>query len=133
MKTIHTYLIALGFLALASQVSGQDNQSKLRKDPTYSTHNYKHPNKAATARQWESKAGVAVQQPQAGNENLANYKRQVPNQAPTGGVTVDHTPSTDVADRNYKIQRISEPAAVPGSGVATKKKIRLANDTAVGD
>lgn len=133
MKTIQTYLIALVFLAVASQVSGQDNRSKLRKDPTYSTHNYKHPNKAAAARQWEAPAGVAVQQPQSGNTNLANYKRQVPNQAPVGGVTVDHTPSTEVADRNYKIQRISEPAATPASTVAGKKKLRLANDTAVGD
>lgn len=133
MKSIQSYLIALGFLALASQVSGQDNQSKLRKDPTYSTHNYKHPNKAATARQWESKSGVVVEQPQSGNVNLANYKRQVPNQAPVGGVTVGHTPSTDVADRNYKIQRPIQSTDAVRSDVANKKKKRADDSSAVGD
>lgn len=133
MKTIQSYIIALGFLALATQVSGQDKQSKLRNDPTYSTHNYKHPNKAATARQWESKSGVVVEQPQSGNANLANYKRQVPNQAPVGGVTVDHTPSTDVADRNYKIQRPIQSANATRSDVANKKKKRSDDSSAVGD
>jgi hypothetical protein len=133
MKSIQSYIIALGLLALASQVSGQDNQSKLRNDPTYSTHNYKHPNKAATARQWESRSGVVVEQPQSGNLNLANYKRQVPNQNPVGGVTVDHTPSMDVADRNYKIQRPTRSSDATRSDVANKKKKRSDDSSAVGD
>lgn len=133
MKIIQSYLLVLGLLAFAGQVSGQDSQSKLRKDPTYSTHNYKHPNKAATARQWESKSGVAVEQPQSGNANLANYKRQVPNQAPVGGVTVDHTPSSDVADRNYKIQRPFQSTNAARSDMANKRKKRSDDSSAVGD
>ncbi len=130
MKTINSCLIALGCLALAGPVCGQDNRSALRNDPTYSTHNYKHPNKAATARQWEAKAGVAVEQPTPGNASLANYKRQLPNQAPVGGITVDHTPSASVADRNYKIQRTTPST---GSGVAARKKNRADSLTATVD
>lgn len=137
MKTINTYLTALGLLTLVGQTFGQDDQRKLRNDPTYSTHNYKHANKAATARKWQGNSGVAVEQPtvpagrpdQAG---LANYKRQVP-QAPVGGVTVGHTPSADVADRNYKIQRPSQSTGVSGSGVAAKKKDRAERGTTTGD
>ena len=135
MKTISLYLVLLSLLALTEQACGQDDQRKLRNDPTYSTHNYKHANKAATARKWEGNSGVVVKQPadQLGQSSVANYKRQVPNQTPVGGVTVGHTPSTDVADRNYKIQRPSQSSGSATSGVATKRKDRADKGTAIGD
>ena len=86
--------------------SAQDDQ-KIRNDHTYSTHNYKHPNKAAAARQWEAKTGVAVTTPSPNVNTLANYKRQTPGAVPAGGIVVAHSPEMDVALRNYKIQRLS--------------------------
>lgn len=133
MKTIDSCVVAVCLLALVGQAYGQDDRSKLRHDPTYSTHNYKHANKAATARRWEANSGVAVQPPKSGETNLANYKRQVPGQAPAGGVTVSHTPLTDVADRNYKMQRPNQATGAMGSGVVAKKKNRANNGTAIGD
>lgn len=133
MKTTALYLTVLCWLALVGQACGQDDRRAWRNDPTYSTHNYKHPNKAAAARRWETKAGVAVDQPKPGQSNVANYKRQAPNQPPVGGVTVNHTPSTSVADRNYKIQRPGQSTAVVGSGVATKRKDRPGSGPTVGD
>ena len=133
MKTISTYLLMVAWLALADQACGQDDRRKLRNDPTYSTHNYKHANKAAAARKWEGNSGVAVEQPAPGQANLANYKRQAPNQVPVGGVTVSHTPSTDVADRNYKRQRPGQSTGLPGSGVAAGKKDRPDKGTTTGD
>lgn len=132
MKTIGFYWIALGWLALAEQACGQGDANKLRNDPTYSTHNYKHANKAATARKWETGSGVAVESPGTGGTNLANYKRQVPGQSPAGGVTVPHTPLTDVATRNYKMQRPTQSTGSVGAGVARRKK-RTENNTVVGD
>lgn len=135
MKAIASYLVALGTLMMVEQAYGQDNSAggKLRNDPTYSSHNYKHPNKAATAQKWESNRGVVVKAPVTGGVNVANYKHQTPNQVPAGGVTVYHTPSTDVADRNYKMQRPSQATGTGGSGVADKKKNRADNTTSVGD
>lgn len=139
MKTIGIYLIVLYWLALAEQACGQDNRTKLRNDPTYSTHNYKHANKAATARKWEANAGVAVVPPIAseslrpGPTNQANYKRQVPNQAPVGGVTVWHIPSNDVADRNYKIQRPGQPTRPTGLTAVTRKRNRTESGITIGD
>lgn len=133
MKTISTYFLMICWLVLAEQACGQDDRNKLRNDPTYSTHNYKHANKAAAARKWEDNPGVVVKQPASGETNLANYKRQVPNQVPVGGITVGHTPSTDVADRNYKMQRPSQSTSSSGTGVASKRRNRVDRDTTVGD
>ncbi|MGF7214227.1 hypothetical protein GGR92_000367 [Spirosoma lacussanchae] len=121
MKLLHIALVGVALLATAVQSSAQDDR-KLRKDPTYSTGNYKHANKAATARSWEKNTGVAVEQPAPTDANLANYKRQVPAQQPVGGVTVEHTPSTDVADRNYKMQRPSTVTNSSGTGIARKSR-----------
>lgn len=107
---------------------------KLRSDPTYSTHNYKHPNKAATARKWSTKSGVPVKHP-ANAGRVANYKQPVPGQATTGGIISLHTPSTALANRNYKDQRVNHnrqtseksaavdkpaPQSVTGSGQDTQ-------------
>ncbi|GAB3643477.1 hypothetical protein [Spirosoma arcticum] len=133
MKTTGTYFLLVGWLVLAGQACGQDDRNKSRNDPTYSTHNYKHANKAAAARKWQGNSGVVVKQPTSGETDLANYKRQVPNQAPVGGVTVGHTPSTDVADRNYKMQRPIQSTTSSGTGVASRKRNRVDKGATVGD
>lgn len=133
MKVVASFLLALSTL-LVDQACGQNNGAggKLRNDPTYSTHNYKHANKAATAQQWELNRGVVVKAPVTGGAGVANYKHQAPNQAPAGGITIYHIPSTDIADRNYKIQRPSHSTGL-GSGVADKKKNRADSTTTSGD
>ena len=121
-----TYLFVLAFSSLSFlSASGQDDR-KLRNDPTYSTHNYKHPNKAATARQWKKQSGVVVQVPKPSQGPLANYKHPVPGALPQGGVVVPHTPEMDVAVRNYKDQRIpsARPSTQPASVVADRVPVQ---------
>lgn len=105
--------MSMGLLAMTERACSQDDQKASSKkplnNPMYSTHNYKHPNLAAAASRWDKKEGVAVKKPSPGDAQLANYKNQMPNVEPLGGITVDHSPSTNLADRNYKIQRLSEP------------------------
>ncbi len=110
MKIVAFLLTGISFIAISEQAFAQDNGvRKPLNNPMYSTHNYKHPNMAAAARRSESKAGVSVRQPAPSDARLANYKNQMPNRPPVGGVAVDHTPSENLADRNYKIQRVSQP------------------------
>ena len=104
MKRISLIAVLIGFSFITA--SAQDNQ-KVRNDHTYSTHNYKHGNKAAAARQWENKSGASVRAPGLSTGPLANYKHPVPGATPMGGVVMPHTPDMDVAQRNYKIQRVS--------------------------
>ncbi|MCK8493689.1 MULTISPECIES: hypothetical protein [Spirosoma] len=132
MKAAFTVLISLGLLAFAVQTQAQDER-KLRKDPTYSTHNYKHANKAATARRWESNAGVAVQQPSPADARLADYKKSVPNAQPAGGITVDHTPSMSLADRNYKIQRVSEPNNSDNNSYVKQRRQKSDSSSVIGN
>lgn len=135
MKSAIFLLVGISLCAMTEQAFSQDNpQRKPLNNPLYSTHNYKHPNAAAAARRWENKSGVAVQQPAPRNARIANYKQQMPNAEPMGGITVDHTPSASLADRNYKIQRVSEPKAAPSpSEYYVKKPERKADGTAIGD
>lgn len=118
MKTVFSLLVGFGLLACGADSSAQDD-AKLRQDPTYSTQNYKHPNKAAAARRWEGNTGVEVRPPYQPANRQASYKNQSPNPIPTGGVTVDHQPNEQVANRNYKAQqpRATRPAE---TGVARK-------------
>jgi len=129
MKIAIALVTGLSLLALSGSSQAQEDR-KLRKDPTYSTHNYKHPNKAAVARRWEDKEGVSVQQPSPGDARLADYKKAVPNAEPAGGVTVDHTPSTNLADRNYKIQRLGAPVNTSNEGIVRQRK-RTGDSTSV--
>lgn len=115
----------MGSKACSQNDQGRQSEKPLN-NPMYSTSNYKHPNMAAAASRWEKKQGVAVKQPAPSDAQLANYKTQLPTAQPVGGVTVEHTPSMNLADRNYKIQRINEPStATDASGgyyVRTKRK-----------
>ena len=133
MKSVVFLLTGISLLALSGQAFSQDDGArKPLNNPMYSTHNYKHPNMAAAARRQENKTGVRVQQPGATDPRLANYKNQMPNQPPTGGIQIDHTPSASLADRNYKVQRVSEPKpAVPMDEYYVKK--RRTDSTTIGN
>lgn len=102
--------VVLGLLT-ALTVSGQ-NQAALQNDQTYSTHNYKHPNKAAAAAKWANKQGVRVAAPGYDPQRVANYKQPKLGAAPAGGIAVPHAPATSLAERNYKIQRVNSPRPV---------------------
>ncbi|WP_461099306.1 hypothetical protein [Spirosoma luteolum] len=134
MKTIQQLsLLGVALLAFFGTAQAQRNES-WRNDPTYSTGNYKHANKAAAARRAQAATGIAVQAPAAGSEALADYKKGRPNQAPAGGITVDHTPSVSLADRNYKIQRVSPANNTEPADAISRKRNRKADDsTSVGD
>lgn len=135
MKRMFLLLTGLGLLTLISQAQAQDRTTdsrRFRNDPTYSTGNYKHANKAAAARQWEAKSGVPVQQPNPGDAILANYKQQIPVAQPVGGVTVDHTPSEELANRNYKMQ-VPAPATTPEDVASRKRQSRTDKNTSTGN
>lgn len=129
MKATHTWLLGLALVAISNWSCAQDKPSWAN-DPTYSTSNYKHPNKARAARQASTKETVSVTAPTVGDAKLANYKQQRPNQAPAGGITVDHTPSASLADRNYKIQVPVREEAVPASAISRRAGAK--KDTASG-
>jgi hypothetical protein len=135
MKTITFLLCGVALLAITEQAYSQDNQKKPLNNPMYSTQNYKHPNMAAAARRWEKKEGVTVKAPSPGDAQLANYKTQMPLAQPVGGITVDHTPSASLADRNYKIQRLSEPQPMPSANEYYVKKgnKKKTDSTDIGD
>ncbi|MVM30294.1 hypothetical protein GO755_09635 [Spirosoma sp. HMF4905] len=121
-----TYLFILALSGLSILTASAQDDSKLRNDVTYSANNYKHPNKAAAARKWETKQGTEVNAPGLTPGPMISYKRPVPNVVPTGGVVVAHTPDRDLAKHNYKIQRVSlsPPANSSTSEVANKGQSR---------
>ncbi|MVM37492.1 hypothetical protein GO730_07495 [Spirosoma sp. HMF3257] len=131
MKLTLFLLVGIGLMAMSERAFCQDDgERKPLNNPMYSTSNYKHPNMAASARRWENKKGIVVKTPAPADAQLANYKIQMPVLQPAGGITVEHTPSTNLADRNYKIQRVSEPTPVQtDSGYYVRKQQRKANMT----
>jgi hypothetical protein len=132
MKTIQSWLLGLGLVALSNWSCAQDRPSWAN-DPTYSTSNYKHPNKAQAARRVSTKQTVSVTAPSVGDAQLANYKRQTPNQTPSGGITVDHTPSTSLADRNYKIQVPVREDATTDAVIGKRKGLKKDDESGVGN
>ncbi|GAB2538629.1 hypothetical protein [Spirosoma aerophilum] len=134
MKSVFSLLIGISLLAVSEQAFSQDSGvKKPLNNPMYSTHNYKHPNMAAAANRWESKSSITVQQPNPGDTRLANYKNQMPTRQPVGGITVDHTPSASLVNRNYKIQRVSEPTPATSAGEDYYVKKRQADSTTIGN
>ena len=117
-----TYLFVLALSGLSILTASAQDDAKLRKDFTYSANNYKHPNKAAAARKWETKQGIEVNAPGLARGPMTSYKQPIPNSVPVGGVVVAHTPDRDLAKHNYKNQRVSSssPGNQPAS-VAAKK------------
>lgn len=132
MKRTIISFVCLCLLALTINSYGQDDR-KLRTDQTYSTHNYKHANKAAQARRWEENRGVTVQEPTSEDIRVADYKKSVPNAQPAGGVTVDHTPAASLADRNYKMRREGNQSTVEADRLAKQRKRRSDNSSVIGN
>lgn len=104
---------------LAGLVSVAFAQTKPRLDHGYSTHNYKHANKAAVARQIQNaESGVSIQRDGSVRENIglqstANYKVQRPYNTngklniPAPPVTGYATNDPSQSPRNYKMGRSS--------------------------
>ncbi|GAA4451275.1 hypothetical protein GCM10023189_13100 [Nibrella saemangeumensis] len=108
-----TYLFSIVLSVLAITTAVAQSEDKVRNDVTYSTHNYKHPNKAAAARQWSSQAYVRARQPRM----AANYKHPVQSPVLTSGLVIPHT-SIEDAKRNYKMPH--NEVAKPAPAVAVK-------------
>jgi hypothetical protein len=90
--TFAALLISIG-LTLAQTNAG------FFQDHTYSTHNYKHPNKAAAALKQERKTAIVVNLP-TNQPTLTNYKQAIPGAVQAGGVVIGITgPSIS---RSYK-------------------------------
>jgi hypothetical protein len=140
MKTITTVLMGFGLIVLGLSAlaqgnvwnGGQQEVTRLRNDPTYSTRNYKQPNKAAAARRWEGDKGVDVRPPYAPANRTTSYKNQSANQIPAGGITVEHTPDESFANRNYKAQ-LGQPASGSTANTARKRAKDTVRDTVTGE
>lgn len=75
-----TFLSIYFMLAVVSTtVSAQVNYSK---DPTYSVHNYKHPNKAAVAKEKNLDRLIHLEYVESGNNAPVNYKQQAGKPSP---------------------------------------------------
>jgi hypothetical protein len=127
MKTTLLIMTAL----VLSTVAATAQTSKNRNDHTYSTHNYKHANKAAEASRWEEKAGTFVVAP-VSQGTVANYKQQQPAATPTGGVSLPAGPPASLASRNYKAGHQSAEA-VQSQYVKRSGGKSSADKSAVGD
>ena len=95
----------------------------IQRDGTYSTHNYKHANKAAQAHRLTGSDGIRVRYPPPGLAHQANYKTPMPGLPPIGGVVVDHRLNTALAERNYKMPRPVVLTGLIRSGTAPKPTV----------
>ena len=140
MKTMQIILAGFGLLLVSLSAVAQrqvrDEEyveaPKLRNDPTYSTRNYKHPNKAATARRWENNPGIEVRPPYAPANRVGSYKNQTPNQIPSGGVTADYGPDERLTNRNYKAQT-GRKSTGQTTNVALKRQLANVPDSTTGE
>lgn len=97
-------LTFVGLLAIAIAIPVVA-QNKLKSDPTYSTANYKHPNKAAAARQWEPESKIEFRRRKRQPENIATYREQQ-RRGGIGDPAIAVPASPAVANRNYKQQNL---------------------------
>lgn len=100
-------------------------ENKLRKDPTYSIHNYKHPNKAIAARAWESEIVLGRQGRNRREIRMGDYKR-VANTEPGRSVLVirpsrnRNTNPELLSGYNYKNPRPTKSVVRRESGKTAK-------------
>ena len=114
-----TYLFAFVFIGLFGLTALAQDDTKRRNDVTYSTHNYKHPNKAAVARKWANEKGTQISATGFDQKLVTNYKQPVLRTEGVEGLVVPHTAQENLADRNYKMQRVNVVAPVaPSAEVA---------------
>jgi hypothetical protein len=106
MKVAMQTLAGLLAVALAIPATAQDTRSRSveQSDPTYSTRNYKHPNKAAAAQQWEPEASIEFRQRKRRfPQSIASYREeQRRGGMPNSAIAVPASPT--LVNRNYKQQ-----------------------------
>lgn len=123
MKTIMIALLLTGStLALAQQ-----SEEKLKQDPGYSSSNYKHANKAATARKWEqSRENTLLVK----KNNFAEQKSQVLSYKAQGQTSQGVT--NLVVKTSGKQENFTNPSEAPGNYKrhhSTRKVSMVANQT----
>jgi hypothetical protein len=95
----HTLILTL---LLGCGFSGWSQNDKRINDPTYSVHNYKHPNKAAYAKKYNLDNSTFLETSPVASNN--NYKQ--PHNKPSvksSGVGIQSTkPSRDKRNQSYK-------------------------------
>ncbi|GAB3899306.1 hypothetical protein GCM10028803_20230 [Larkinella knui] len=118
----------LGLLAVALTMPGIA-QDKVKNDPTYSTANYKHPNKATSARQWEPESGIEFRIRRRQPQTIAAYREQQ-RRGGFGDAAISIPAKPTLANRNYKQQnRMVTPQPANKPEMAT----RVETDESVGN
>lgn len=102
--SIYTIGVIIVNMFTFSDLFGQ-NAPRLRNDATYSTHNYKHANKASEARQWNPESSLTLRAGNSQQLGLGDYKRFANRDTTTLTVAV---PTVGVpASINYKTKQFS--------------------------
>lgn len=92
----------------------------IRRDGTYSIHNYKHTNKAAQAHRPTGSDGIRVRYPQPGLVQTASYKTPGSGLLPVGGVVIDHQLNNALVGSNYKMPQSVALTGLTRSGTASE-------------
>ncbi len=99
------------FLATALPLKSiAQSENRHRNDPTYSIHNYKHPNKATAARAWQSEIVLGRQERDQRRVYIGDYKH-IANREPGRPMLVikprrnRHTNPELLSGHNYKNPR----------------------------
>ena len=94
--------VVIGLFVLIWLLPKGPQEDKRKKDGTYSTHNYKQPNKAAVARQWETPLSVAVPPIETTQPPAGNYKHHSGQDTNSGQLTGPAPTPAPLQDRHYK-------------------------------
>lgn len=129
----------VGAVVTTASLAQTEPEAKLRNDPTYSIRNYKHPNKATTARGWESEIVLGRQARERRQVRMGDYKRTA-NVEPgrsTWVIAPRRNRATNpelVSGYNYKNPRPSKRADTREARKATKPiLIESAEETPTGN
>jgi hypothetical protein len=93
-------------------------RNKLKNDPTYSTANYKQPNKVTAARQWAPESGIEFRPRNRKPQNITTYREQQRLGGP-GDLAIAIPSKGSWVSHNYKQQNLMVvPQPVNNSVVA---------------
>lgn len=104
----------LGLFLLLSSTGVVLAQDKEKQDATYSTHNYKHPNKSTKAATWEHHAGNSTLAPIRGLES-ANQFVNSPNNYKAKNRTRFQNDAQLVTTKPNGFETILNPSVAPGN------------------
>lgn len=114
---------AIFLLTLTVPFSAMADDSKLKRDVTYSASNYKQPNKAAAAQQWELRPQVTVRPVDTRQLALSHYKHLQGKMPVVAGIEMLQGQHRTIADRNYKTHYMGQNESTTASdGVAKHKE-----------